>query len=322
MRPTTLPGEVTVTVEGREIRLTHLEKLLWPDEGLHKADLIDYYRSVAPHILPHLQGRRVTVTRYPEGINEEGFYQKHLPEHAPTWIRRNRVPSRDAERGYIDYPAVDDLPTLLWLANQAVIEFHPSLDRLDRPGYPDYAIFDLDPNPPATFTDAREVALRVHDLLERLGLQGYPKVSGATGLHIYVPLERCHTFDETSEFVAYLGELLVAHRPDQVTNERLVERRGGRGYVDHLQNRSEKTITAVFSARPLPGAPVSLPVTWDELDNASEPIHFSLANPAEAVRRAPLFAPVLRGGQLLDRVADVLAKRLERRINLARIRTV
>ncbi|MBE3576559.1 MAG: non-homologous end-joining DNA ligase [Limnochordales bacterium] len=313
MSGTRLSATTTVIIEGKEVHLTHLDKLLWPAEGLRKADLISYYHTVASYLLPHLAGRRVTVTRYPEGIDKDGFYQKHLPEYAPDWIRRYRVPSSDTQRGYIDYPAVDNLATLVWLANQAVIEFHPSLDRLDRPGYPDYAVFDLDPNPPATFADAREVALRIRDLLHRLGLRSYPKVSGATGLHIYVPLDRVHTFAETEGFVAYLGELLVAHRPDLVTNERLVARRGGRVYVDHMQNRPEKTITAVFSVRPLPSAPLSLPVTWDELESSHASLKFSLAERAEAVRRGPLFDPVLQGGQDLKPLADVLAERLKRR---------
>lgn len=298
----------TVLVENREVQLTHLERVLWPEAGLTKAHLIEYYRRVAPYLLPHLSGRRVTVTRFPGGVDRPGFYQKHLPGYAPPWIRRYRIPSQETERGYIDYPAVEDLPTLIWLANQAVVEFHPSLDRVDRPGFPDFAVFDLDPNPPATLADARDVALRVRDLLGHLGLAGYPKVSGASGIHVYVPLERVHDFYETSEFVAYLGELLVAHRPDQVTNERLVSRRGARVYVDHLQNRPEKTITAVFSARPLPGAPLSLPVTWSELE-AGQPLHFTLSDVDEATRRAPLFAPVLAGGQRLDAVAGVLAAR-------------
>ncbi|MBE3583850.1 MAG: non-homologous end-joining DNA ligase [Limnochordaceae bacterium] len=307
--PTCLPAQFEVMVGGRQLRLTHCDRVLWPDAGFTKADLILYYLSVAEELLPHLRDRLVTVTRYPDGVDHPGFYQKHLPEYAPDWLGRIRIASEEAERGYIDYPDIREPAALIWFANQAAIELHPSLNRVDRPGHPDYAIFDLDPNPPANLATAREVALRLRDLLVRLGLRSYPKLTGATGLHIYVPLEPIYSFDITSQFVAYLGELLVHHRPDQVTNERLVARRGGRVYIDHLQNRPSKTIVAVLSVRPLTSAPLSLPITWDELE-AGLPGPFTLADRAEAQRRAALFRPVLQGGQRLDALLPVLQERL------------
>ncbi|MDI6871004.1 MAG: non-homologous end-joining DNA ligase [Bacillota bacterium] len=282
-----------VQVGTRTFPVSNLDKLLWPEDGITKAELIRYYFAVAPYLLPHLRGRALTVVRYPDGIRGEGFYQKNLPPTAPEWLPRCEIPSEEA--GTISYPVVEELAALVWLANQAVLELHPSHHRCDRPDRPDWAVIDLDPAEGAGLDEVREVAVLARRLLDDFGLHAYPKFSGATGVHLYLPLPRRYSYTEVSRAIGYLGRLLVQLNPRLVTTERLVRNRTGRVYVDHLQNLANKTIVAVYSPRPRPGAPVSTPVTWEEL-LSRRPEEFTIRTVPERLRRlGDLFAPVLRG---------------------------
>lgn len=290
---TAQPAEVA----GRPLALTNLGKVLWPDAGYTKADLIRYYVQIAPFLLPHLLDRPLTVTRHPNGILADSFYQKDCPPGTPDWVTTHRVEGKEKA---IDYILADSPATLAWLANQAAIEVHPWLSRIDAPDHPDVAVIDLDPAEGATFADVVTVARLAQALLAELRLAGYPKISGATGLHVYVPIERRYAYRVVSRFVGRIGELIVQAAPDTATNERLVKRRTGRVYVDHLQNLPGKTIAAPYSLRPLPGAPVSMPITWEEV-GAFPPDAFNLETALSRVQRTgDLFAPVLEHPQNLD----------------------
>lgn len=294
-------GQRVVTeVAGRRVTLTNLTKPLWPADGYTKQDLIRYYLTMAPQLLPHLQDRPLVLTCYPDGIDGKWFYQKNLPAHAPAWIERWSYYSQESQRT-LAFPIANEPATLAWAANLASIELHPWHSRAMSPEMPEVAIFDLDPSPPAEFPDVVAIALLIRDSLARLGLRCYPKTSGATGLHIYLPLVPGYTYEQTARAVQNLADLLHQLKPTETTRERLVKKRVG-VYIDHLQNLKGKTIVSVYGVRPRPGAPVSTPVTWDELPSC-DPTAFTIRTVPERVARlGDLFAPVLTDRQSLDQL--------------------
>ncbi|MBX6349925.1 MAG: non-homologous end-joining DNA ligase [Clostridia bacterium] len=245
------------------VRLTNLDKVLWPSDGTTKGQLVAYYASVARALLPHLRGRPLVVTRYPEGIGRPGFYQKRPPPGTPPWVRT--FASEREGRPPVRYVVCDDEATLVWLANLAAIELHPWAAPCARPACPDFALVDLDPMPPATFDDAREVALVLGDHFRRLGVAAFLKTSGARGLHIYLPIEPGPDHREVTLAVRRLATLVRRAWPEKVTLERARARRAGRVYVDYLQNQRGHTLCAPYSLRARPGAPASCPVAWGEL---------------------------------------------------------
>ena len=292
-----------VLVDGRELRLTNLEKVLWPDAGIRKADLIDYYLKVAGVLLPHLAGRPLTFTRYPDGIAGESFYQKDLPEHAPGWVKTFVYRGQEHP---IRFVLAEDRATLAWLGNQACLEIHPAPWRVDRPDRPDRLVIDLDPAAPATFAEARRVAVMVRALLQQLGITGFPKTSGATGIHVFIPLVPEAGPEEVTATAEMLARVLHAARPDLVTLERAVKKRTGKVYVDYLQNARGRIMVAPYSPRPLPGAPVSAPFSWDELGHIS-PGDFTLRTmPERLARRGDLAAGLLGPGHRLAEIAERL----------------
>ncbi|HHW11040.1 MAG TPA: hypothetical protein GXX29_13830 [Firmicutes bacterium] len=300
----------TVLVGGKRLELSRLNKVLWPEAGLTKADLIAYYWQIAPRLLPHLYKRPLTLTRYPDGIEEGMFYQKDTPSYAPDWLKTYRVVSDDSRE--IRYLLAEDEATLVWLANQAAIELHPWMSTTDHPDYPSYAVVDLDPATGAEFGDVVEIAGLVRVLLQELGLKGYPKLSGASGIHIYIPLWPRYPYRLTSRFVGYLGELIVKAYPQKATNERLVAKRDGKVYIDHLQNLPGKTIVAPYVPRPLPHAPVSVPVEWEELivtgsGRGVQPHDFTLADIKVILARPPLFEQMYQAPQSLDKIMPLFA---------------
>ncbi len=292
-----------VDVSGHRVKLTNLDKVLWPDAGYTKGDLINYYAKVAQFILPHLQRRPLTVVRYPNGIDGKSFYQKNAPASTPEFVDTVTVGQGDDQ---INYILASNPATLVWLANQAALELHPWLSTTDHPEQPDVVIFDLDPAEGSGFDDAREIAFIIKAGLDELALIGYPKLSGATGIHIYVPIEPKYSYQITSSFVGFLGKLMTQLYPAKITNERLVKNRTGRVYIDHLQNLFGKTIVSVYSPRPNAGAPVSVPVTWDELEK-SNPGQFNIVNAVDRLQQVgDLFAPVLTHKQSLDHILPQL----------------
>ena len=286
-------ASVPVTVDGRVIRLTNLDKVLWPQGGYTKAHLIRYYTEIAPVLLPHLRGRPLTVTRFPDGVKGESFYQKNAPAHTPNWVRTHRV---EGEEKPIDYILAEDTATLVWLANQACIELHPWLSTIDSPEKPDRIVIDLDPDPPSGFREARRIALVVKEVLDRLGLRGYPKLSGATGVHIVIPVVPEHPYSVTSRFAGFIGRVVADLFPDEATVERRVRDRRGRVYLDHLQNLPGKTIVAAYSVRPGKRPTVSMPVTWEELETC-QPEDFTIDTVPGLVGRSDRAAAVLTDRQ-------------------------
>ncbi len=274
-----------MTVDGRELRLSNLNKVFWPEEGYTKGDLVAYYFNIADRILPYLSGRPLTMKRMPNGISGQFFYEKQAPSHTPDWMPRCAVESQasdgrwgPAKHEVIDYLMVENTAGLLFMANLGCIEFHPLHSRCGSIESPDYLFFDLDPFPPATFEDVLTVAGLVRVVCDQLGLTAYPKTSGATGMQVYVPMVPSFTYADIRDFVGKVGHLLRQADPNRVTMQWEVKRRTGKVFVDHNMNRVGANISAVYSARPEPGATVSTPVTWKEVEAGSiRPQDFTMA---------------------------------------------
>jgi bifunctional non-homologous end joining protein LigD len=297
--------EQVVVVDERRLKLTNLDRVLWPDVGITKGDLIRYHASVAERLLPHLRGRPLTLARFPRGITGDMFYQKNTPSHAPDWLPTHTVTSPDGQ-SETKYLLAEEPAALLWLANLAAIEIHPWLSTVAHPASPTCAIVDVDPAPKTPWNHVVEMAELIRLLLAELKLIGFPKLSGATGIHIYIPLAPGYSFAQTSGFVGFLGEMLVKARPEKATNERLVRNRQGKIYIDHLQNLPGKTIVAPYIPRPIPGAPVSAPVTWSELREVT-PDQFTLKNPRAVLQRPPDFDSMYDLEQSLDHVLPLFS---------------
>jgi len=283
----------------RQVRITNPDKVFFPDDGFTKGDLIQFYASIAPVLLPHLADRALSMSRYPDGIEGNMFYEKQRPVHTPDWIVT--APIHSSHRGEpIDFVTARDPASLVWLANMGCIEMHPWLSRTPQADRPDFAIFDLDPQEGATWDQVVRVTRLLNVLLERLGLAGYLKTSGATGIHLYVPLDPEYPYRRVRRFVETLGRMVAAADPDNATMEWDIPKRGPKVFIDHNQNVAGKTIASVYSVRPRPGAPVSTPILWDELDRF-RPEMSTIATVWERLRRySDLFAPVLAGGQRLE----------------------
>ena len=304
-----ISGEVRIVADGdgwapvgfdRQLRITNPDKPFFPG-GETKGDLIAYYAAVAPLLLPHLRDRAIVLARFPDGADGEWFYEKQAPAHKPAWLPT--APLWSGHRGdIIEFVTAPDVESLMWIANLGAIEIHPWLSRVATADSPDFAIFDLDPAEGATWDQVVTVAEVIRVALERLGLVGYPKTSGATGLHIYVPIDARYPYDRVRRFVETIGRLVVGADPSLATMEWDIPRRAGKVFIDHNQNVAGKTIASVYSVRPRPGAPVSTPLLWPEVAEV-DPGDFTIGTLWERVaRHGDLFAPVLRGGQRLEQV--------------------
>ena len=292
-----LPANAHWEIGGRRVRLTNLDKPLWPAGGPTKRDMVAHYVRLAEALLPHLRDRPLGMQVFPDGVDGKHFWRKRIPDHAPDWIR---TWTYHGDRT-VTYVVVDEVATLAWMANSAAIDIHPWHSRVDAPEQPDWAVFDLDPFEPATFEDVRHIASLVHAALDHYGLRGYPKVSGQTGVQIYVPLQRGPEMSEVRAWVEEVSRAIGRVAPDKVSWEWEVARRHGRIRIDYTQNVTGKTLAAPYSLRPAPGAPVSMPVTWEELDEPGmRPDRWSIDDCAARLAEAgDLFAPVLAGGQSL-----------------------
>jgi len=292
-------------VAGREIELTHLDKVMYPETGFTKGQVIDYYTRVSRYLLPHLKDRPITRIRFPDGVTGVHFYEKNAPSFTPKWIATFAVPrtSREATTRYV---LINDLPTLVWLANMATLEIHPFLARAPRLDMPTMVVFDLDPGEGADILASCEVALMVRELLERLKLESFVKVSGSKGIHLYVPLNTPVTYEATQPFAKSIAEALEREHPDLVVSEMAKAKRKGKVFVDWSQNSERKSTVAVYSLRAKRERPfVALPISWDELKRAvkkgdPQALFFE---PEECLRRVEkqgdLFAPVLKLKQKL-----------------------
>jgi bifunctional non-homologous end joining protein LigD len=293
----------------RTVRLSSADRVLFPDVGVTKGDLFEYYRDVAPVLVPHLKNRPFTMKRYRDGAGGEGFFQKQAPKGMPDWIktRQFRTYPREGESRLVDFPLVNDELALLWMVQMHCIDMNAWYSRVDRPDRPDFVLFDLDP-PDGGFVDAIRVAHLIRELMDELELTAHVKTSGADGIHVLVPIARRSSFEETYAFAEAASRLLEERHPGLVTTEWLKKKRQG-VLVDHRQNGWGKTIASVYSVRPKPGAPVSTPLDWDELDESIEPRQFTTQVVLERVtKRGDLFAPALEGSDALGPAARKLAE--------------
>ncbi|MFL6297697.1 MAG: non-homologous end-joining DNA ligase [Actinomycetes bacterium] len=304
--PATRAGDAwRLQVEGRELRLSNLDKVYWPDDGITKGDLLAYYWNVADLILPHLHDRPLTMKRMPDGLAGEPFYEKQVPAHAPDWLPTAAVPTEEDSR-VVEFVLVQDRASLLYVVNLGCIEMHPLHSRAGSLDRPDYAFFDLDPFEPYTYGDVRTVAKLVKVVLDGLGLRGYAKTSGATGMQVFVPLDGTHTHSDAREFVERVGRLVVRAYPEKATMAWPVADRAGKIFIDHQMNRAGANIASVYSLRPLPGAPVSTPLDWDELDDDIEPNDFRIDNVWDRFAEGDRFRSVLDDKQPLTQAMEAL----------------
>lgn len=255
-------------IYGRRLKVTNLDKVLYPQKGrtkaLTKRDLLRYAAQIAPIVLPYLKGRAFNMHRFPDGIETEGFWHKELPSHAPSWLPRWRNPN--ARRGEArTYLVVDEPAALLWAVNFGALEWHAWTSRTDQPDLPTWALVDIDPGPRTSWRTLVDLAFLHRDALERLGVQGKPKLTGRRGIQIWIPIRRGPSFDEVRGWVEKLSKAIGDVMPDAVSWKWEVAKRGGKARLDFTQNAINKTLVAPYSPRPLPGAPVSAPVEWDEL---------------------------------------------------------
>lgn len=302
--------ETPVTLEGRRLTLTNLEKKLYPD-GFTKAQVIDYYAKIAPALLPHLKGRPFTLKRYPEGTENGFFYEKQCPSYRPGWVSTVAVAREKTSKktGVIRYCTVDDLPTLVWIANAASLELHTLLSLKGDVKRPTMIAIDLDPGAPAGILDCCWAALELKKVLDRLGLRTFPKTSGGKGLHFYVPLNTPVDFDRTKSFARSLAAHLEAAFPARVTAKMSKALRAGKVFVDWSQNDEHKTTVCAYSLRARERPTVSTPVTWDEVAaclRSGDPSRLTFTAPQaleRVARRGDLFAPVLTLNQKLPRAA-------------------
>jgi bifunctional non-homologous end joining protein LigD len=276
---------LNIAIEGKNLRLTHLNKIYFPEAGYTKKDLLVYYARIAPHILPFLVGRAMVLRRYPDGIHGESFFQKEAPSPRPDWLETTHVFSEE-RHARMDYLLCNDLPALLFLTNLGCIDHNPWSSRADNEDHPDYVFFDLDPTPGTPFASVVKVALAIERHLRSAGVKPYLKTSGATGFHMFVPLEPVYTYEQVRTFAEAIGRLVAGELPSLVTSERMVKKRpNGRVLIDALQNSRGKPLASAYSVRPFPTAPVSTPITAAELDPKLRPEALNIKTVPQRVAR-------------------------------------
>lgn len=293
LRVPTDRANVTLDVGGRALSLTNLDKPFWPDRGLSKRDLLQYYADISPALLPHLLDRAMVMKRYPNGWRGDFFFMKRTPQHAPDWLRTCSI--EHGSGSVIDFPVVDHLAALLWLINLGCIDLNPWYSRCDDVDRPDYLHFDLDPVPPAEFGAVRETALRLRELLDRFDMPVYPKTTGSKGIHVYVPIVRGPVQKDVWRFAKSVALLMEEANPELVTAEyRIANRPPGRVLVDYNQNAWGRTLASVYSVRPKPAASVSAPVRWQEIEAGIEIDDFRLDTmPARVAELGDLWRPLV-----------------------------
>ncbi len=295
-----------VEVDGHQLKLTNLQKVLYPEAGFTKGEMVDYYAKVAPAMIPHLAGRAVTLRRFPEGVEDldAAFFEKRCPKHRPKWVKTARV-TAGPHAGKIDFCVCDSLPTLIWMAQLASIELHPSLSLSRAPTRPTVLAFDLDPGPPADILDCCRVGLRLRELFDHFGLRSFAKTSGSKGLQVYVPLNDKVHYETTKPFAKAIAQLLEKQTPKEVVSKMKKVERKGKVFVDWSQNHQRKTTIAVYSLRARERPTVSTPVSWEEVESAlrqgeARSLVFEAGDVLERIdRHGDLFAPVLELKQVL-----------------------
>jgi bifunctional non-homologous end joining protein LigD len=299
-----------VEVEGRKLKLTNLEKVLYPAVGFTKGQVLDFYVRIAPVLVPHLAGRPLTMKRYPEGVDQEYFFEKNAPMHRPDWVKTAPVWSESNHRT-IHFILANDLPTLVWIANLASIELHPSLSLAADIATPTMIVFDLDPGPPADIVQCAQVGLWVREIFDHFGMQSFPKTSGSKGLQIYVPLNTKTSYEQTKSFAHAVARLLEQEHPDLVVSDMKKAVRANKVFVDWSQNDQHKTTISIYSLRAREHPTVSTPVTWDEIEQAlkkkdASRLVFEAKDVLPRVEKmGDLFEPVQKLKQTLPRLAGL-----------------
>ena len=306
------PREPSVPSEIRRgkrlVRLSNLDKPYWPEAGITKGDLLRYYRAVAPALLPHIRGRPFTMKRYPDGWQGRPFFRKDVTNYAPAWVKRVavRVTTREQQSRTIEAPVVNDELSLLWMVNTGCIECHTWYSRIDKLDRPDRVVFDLDPSDDVGIAETVQVALLVKHALDALGLASFPKTSGAHGLHVLVPIERRHTYEDTRRFATEVARSIAAEHPDVATTEWSKAKRRG-VLIDASQNAQGKTIASVYSVRPMPRATVSTPLRWDEVNEKLDPSIYTMEAVFDRLdRHGDIHEGVLRTKQRLGPAMQAL----------------
>ena len=302
MSDRTTGRSATVEVDGRRLTLSNLDKVLYPEAGTTKAEVIEYYARIAPTMVPHLEDRGVTLRRYPNGVGAGSFFEKRCPSHRPEWM--GTVLGPGDRNGNIYYCCLDSAPALVWAANMAALEIHAPMARGVDIDSPTMCVFDLDPGAPAAIRECADVALDVRHVLEGFGLEGFPKTSGSKGLQVYVPLNRPHTHEQASRFAQAVAQLLERAHPDGVVSNMKKSLRPGKVFVDWSQNSRHKTTVAVYSLRARPRPTVSTPVTWEEVEAAAEdePLTFEASDVLARVEdHGDVFADTLTLEQTLPK---------------------
>jgi bifunctional non-homologous end joining protein LigD len=299
-----------VEVDGKELRLTNLDKVLYPGTGFTKGGMVDYYAKVAPAIVPHLSGRAVTLRRFPEGVEDldAAFFEKRCPKHRPKWVKTAKVQA-GPRAGVIEFCVCDSLPTLIWMAQLAALELHPSLSLSRAPKRPTVVAFDLDPGPPADIVDCSRVALRLRELLAQLDLQCFAKTSGSKGMQLYVPLNTKTTYEETRPFAQAIAQIVAKQSPEDVL-AKMGKRtdRSGKVFIDWYQNNERKTTIAVYSLRARERPTCSTPLNWEEVEQAAgsgdgSQLVFETTDVVNRIdKQGDLFAPVLELEQELPKL--------------------
>ena len=297
-----------VEIDGRQLKLSNLDKVLYPDDGFTKGQVIDYYARIAPVAVPHYDGRPMTLKRYPNGVDDKFFFEKNSPKHRPDWVTTAPTWSRHSKRT-IEFTIIDSQATLVWTANLAAIELHPSLSLAEKLEQPTMVVFDLDPGAPADIRQCCEVGLHLKELFDHLGLESFPKTSGSKGLQVYVPLNTPVTYDApnggTKGFALAVAQLLERQHPDLVVSNMAKDLRHGKILVDWSQNDESKTTSGVYSLRAREHPTVSTPVTWDEVARGvddAESLRFTADDVLVRVARdGDLFRPTLDLEQELPR---------------------
>lgn len=296
------PPRTEVDVGGRVLRLSNLDKVLWPGSGFTKGDMISYYQAVAPAMIPHLAGRALTLRRWPDGVDGETWYEKNCPSHKPPWVATVRM-------GGIDYCSAGEAATLVWLANLAAIELHPTLAAAPEMERPTAVVFDLDPGAPAGMVECARLALTIRELTDRLGLRMWAKTSGSKGLQLYLPVNGPATYEQTRGFALAVARLVESASPETVVTTQDRSARQGKVLIDWSQNTASKTTVGAYSLRATPVPAASTPVAWEEVESAADGgdatrLRFS---PGDVLARldeiGEIMAPVLSTVQQLPRLA-------------------
>lgn len=299
-----------VTLNKHAVKLTHQDKIYFPKDCITKGDVIEYYQSAATYILPYLKNRPLSLNRFPNGIEESGFYQKDAGENIPDWVKTTKVFSESTDK-YIDYIICNDKATLAYLNNLGCIDLNPWNSSLPDLEHPDYLVLDLDPSRKNTFDEVIETALQVNEVLQSIKVKGYCKTSGSTGIHIYIPMGGKYDFDQVKDFAHILMKQVNDNLPKTTTLERSLQKRDDKKiYLDYLQNRSGQTLASVYSIRPKEGASVSMPLEWDELKPGLLPTDFTIHNALERIKeKGDLFKPVMGKGIDMMKALELLQQK-------------